>query len=283
MTGREGAEDVLRGLLDIADIEEVGAGHGVARKFRVSLSDGSLRFAKVFPAAFSSRKVDALGAIGRGRLSGYPVNRVRFVGNCGNSRFGVCISDWLDSSLCFADLYLSGSEGHLPTDMLREFGRRLRRMHAGSAVRYRSSEALISQMDIRQSRIVELGRPIPAELDERVRKAKAYLASHPRDEVSLLHGDVHPGNMFVADGKILLVDFEAAQYADRLFDMANLYVHLSYLGGPMELFDAVADGYNEASGGELDADIERFRHVAVLAELGMVESAARGKKPSWWY
>lgn len=264
-----------------ASLSPLVLGHGRALKFAVSFADGRRAFAKVYPKPLSSslrRALDAARAL-EGR--GFPLNRIYDLYDSALLGRGVELSEWLGQETCLSDVLASGQLDALMGD-LRAFGRRLREMHAASALTIDVSPAVVRQIELAASAAEVVEGGLSPRLRTAARSSIEYLGRHPREETCLLHGDIHPGNMFLGSDGVTLVDFEACQYGDRLYDLANLLVHLEYLGGPRELFDAVAEGYMDASEGGLGEDAERFGHVKTLAELRMNAFRAFGGIPEWW-
>ncbi len=59
--------------------------------------------------------------------------------------------------------------------------------------------------------------------DECFQKVKALVESIP-DSLTLLHGDVNPGNFMMADGELMLIDMDTMCTGDPIFELATLFV-----------------------------------------------------------
>lgn len=265
----------------IASISEIDRGHGKAAKYRLTLSDGSRFFLKVFPGYLPDRKIESMRLLSELAKQGSPVNEAIDYFNDATLRSCVGVSRWIDAP-CVADCILLQNESS-PSPMICErFGRELRSMHRAFRLPIDASQELIKQAKM-DMKALKTYRAVDDALREKVGLAIRYLSSHPRRGVSLLHGDLHPGNMFLAGDRILAVDFEAAQFGDRLLDLANLSVHLGYSLEERSFFHSICRGYNVQEGDSLKGDLERFPHICTIAFVRMHRFRVEMGEPSGWY
>ncbi len=98
-------------------------------------------------------------------------------------------------------------------------------------------------------------------LERAVDEHLPLLASIPRGAV-LCHGDVHPGNVLVADTGPLLIDWDLLCVANPAWDHAMLTTYAERWGGPAGTYEAFAEGY-----GRSFADDPLTRAVGVLRNV----------------
>jgi aminoglycoside phosphotransferase (APT) family kinase protein len=80
---------------------------------------------------------------------------------------------------------------------------------------------------------------------------------------TVCHGDVHPGNVLVADDGPLLIDWDLMCVAAPAWDHAMLTTYSARWGGPPGVYEAFAAGYGTSfEDDELTQTIAKLRNVA---------------------
>jgi glycosyltransferase involved in cell wall biosynthesis/tRNA A-37 threonylcarbamoyl transferase component Bud32 len=131
-------------------------------------------------------------------------------------------------------------------------------------------------------------RPYRAEIAERLRALESRLADKAFQVVGR-HGDYWPGNIFIDDDRVEVIDFEGYREGLPLEDVAQFLVHLElYLGYPLlsnmrrRLRAAFLDSY-VAFGGQIDDDaLQLFTLGTALQFLARVRRPTRGVIRDWW-
>ena len=131
-------------------------------------------------------------------------------------------------------------------------------------------------------------RPYRGKISDRLRTLEARVAETPMPVVGC-HGDYWPGNIFVDDNRVEVIDFEGYREGLPLQDVAQFLVHLDlYLAYPLlgrvrrKLRAAFLDSY-AAFGGQIDDDAMRlFTLSTALQFLARVRRPARGVVRGWW-
>lgn len=265
--------------LVVSALEPINRGHSGRPKFHARLSDEREAFVKVQPTPFAGAQLDALHEIDVQTAQGAPFNKVVCLFNDPESAVGVLATEWLDPSACFADRFLRTPGTPLPIRALERFGRDLCRLHRATSMTYRITDAELADIDRQTAWAVQAGA-VDNLARERIDAARAYLTEHRTITTGLLHGDLHPGNLFMAGERIVAIDFEDGYWGATLRDLAILQ---AYTHGAPAIFEAVRQGYMDELGEVTPAVIELYRHTVSLVTLLFALRRARWGKPDWWY
>jgi aminoglycoside phosphotransferase (APT) family kinase protein len=110
-------------------------------------------------------------------------------------------------------------------------------------------------------------------------RIRALRRRYYESRLALVHGDVQPANILLADGAPKLIDAEIAHVGDPAFDVGTLLAHLRLnlriRGGDLlgRAEQALVDGYREGKG--LEEDVTRARGYAAVEMLRRTIGAAR--------
>ncbi len=264
---------------DPSSLERITCGNSGKPKFRARLSSGQSVFVKIQPTPFTKAQATVLCEIDSQTKMGTPFNRIICFFNEPAQNIGVLVTEWLDPASCFANQFLSEKQKPLPFQELEKLGHALCRLHVTTSTAYDITNADLERLACQEARAAKLGL-----LDEsahmRISNARAYLKAHRTIAKSLLHGDLHPGNLFMTNEGIVAVDFENAYHGAVLRDLAILQ---AYTRNIPELFGAVKRGYLSELGKPSSELIELYHHTAALVELLFALRQAKWGKPHWWY
>jgi Phosphotransferase enzyme family len=105
-------------------------------------------------------------------------------------------------------------------------------------------------------------------------------AAHPATRaLSLIHGDFHPDQIWVHQGRIVLFDFDEFTLGDPMEDVAEFVIKLAQLGSPPKLMDAFIQAYALAAPHRFDA-LSLAWHQTVQSLL-QASRAFVYQKPGW--
>jgi colanic acid/amylovoran biosynthesis glycosyltransferase len=131
-------------------------------------------------------------------------------------------------------------------------------------------------------------RPYRAAIAERLRTLESRVAEKSFPVVGR-HGDYWPGNIYIDDDRVEVIDFEGYREGLPLEDVAQFLIHLDlYFAYPMlsnmrrRLRAAFLDSY-AAFGGQLDQDaLQLFTIATALQSLARVRRATQGVLRNYW-
>jgi aminoglycoside phosphotransferase (APT) family kinase protein len=107
----------------------------------------------------------------------------------------------------------------------------------------RSAAHWVAEARRRQKKI---GRADPA-LAARVARVADAIGAHAKHQatrpLSLIHGDFHPGQIWVREGRVVLFDFDEFTLGDPMEDLAALVLRLEQAGTSPELSLALVKQY----------------------------------------
>jgi aminoglycoside phosphotransferase (APT) family kinase protein len=109
-----------------------------------------------------------------------------------------------------------------------------------------------------------------------------WLARHaPRSvpDLSLVHGDIGPGNMIYADGRVrALIDWEIAHLGDPMEDLAALSVR--DMATPVGDFSTRLEQYAAAGGAQVDlARLRYYRALVLIRNSLLIQLTLAGSSP----
>jgi aminoglycoside phosphotransferase len=105
-------------------------------------------------------------------------------------------------------------------------------------------------------------------------------AAHPSTRaLSLIHGDFHPDQIWVHNGRIVLFDFDEFTHGDPMEDVAEFVVKLQQLGAAPNLTQAFTEAYATAAPQRFDAHSLAW-HLTVQSLL-QAGRAFNYQKPGW--
>lgn len=131
-------------------------------------------------------------------------------------------------------------------------------------------------------REVKIGRaaPVLAERVARVANAIETHAAHPATRaLSLIHGDWHPDQCWVHDGRIVLFDFDEFTLGDPMEDIAAFVTKLPPGHAGSALADTLIEHYAAAAPGRFDASALAW-HLTVQSLL-QTSRAFVYQQPGW--
>lgn len=265
--------------LVVCALEPINRGHSGRPKFHAHLSDGHEVFVKVQLTPLTNAQLDVLQEIDVQTAHRAPFNKIICFFNDPEPAVGVLATEWLDPSTCFADRFLRTPGMPLPIHALEQFGRDLCRLHRTTGTTHRITDGELTNIDRQTTRAVQAGA-IDNLTRKRIGAARAYLAQHRTISISLLHGDLHPGNLFMLNKRIVAIDFEDGYWGATLRDLAILQ---AYTRDTPMIFEAVQRGYTNELGEVTPAVIELYRHTASLVALLFALRRLQWGKPNWWY
>ena len=85
-----------------------------------------------------------------------------------------------------------------------------------------SPDEVPSAKDRYISRLADFAGYLPAEVHEKL----AYLLHSMPDDFHALHGDIHPKNVMISGGELLVIDLSSLSSGNRVFDFAVLFMNL---------------------------------------------------------
>jgi Ser/Thr protein kinase RdoA (MazF antagonist) len=194
--------------------------------------DGVLRF---YPRAELARAV-AAHAIARSR------GRLRVARTLGSyARYGTMMTEWLDGERI--DLRVPGS--------LAAVGEALAELHRQGQGAALSGPTYLQRLSAMIPAIAALAPELRSEAEALVDR----LCDRLRDAstTTLVHGDLHPGQVVVDGESIGLIDLDRITLADGRYDLGNLIAHTerdALIGDdgidPVQLRDGLLEGYRSA-------------------------------------
>ena len=97
--------------------------------------------------------------------------------------------------------------------------------------------------------------------------------------LSLIHGDFHPEQIWLHEGRVVLFDFDEFTLGDPMEDLATFMLKLAQAGVAAELVSAWVDEYAASAPRRFDARSLRW-HLAVQS-LVQASRAFVFQKPGW--
>ncbi|CAD5373921.1 Putative aminoglycoside phosphotransferase [Rubrivivax sp. A210] len=124
---------------------------------------------------------------------------------------------------------------------------------------------------------------IKPELAERTARIAATLTAHAarpaQRPLSLIHGDCHPDQMWVHEGRIVLFDFDEFTLGDPMEDLASFVLKLEQAEQPEALGRALVRAYAAAAPRRFDAQALAW-HLAIQSLL-QVSRTFIYQRPGW--
>lgn len=143
----------------------------------------------------------------------------------------------------------------------------------------RSAAHWLAEVRRRQNKIARVNPTLAARaqhLASAIEQHAAYAATRP---LSLIHGDCHPDQFWVHDGRIVLFDFDEFTLGDPMEDLAEFVLKLEQRGAVPRLASAFIDAYAAAAPQRFDAPSLAW-HLAIQSLL-QVSRAFIYQQPSW--
>lgn len=180
---------------------------------------------------------------------------------------------------------LDDPAGPAPDAAFAAIGAALARLHALDLVEpaVRSTAFWLTEM---QRRIRKISRAAP-HLAARVASIGATLEhaarSLPTPALGLIHGDFHPGQVWLAEGRVVFFDFDEFALGNPMEDLAEFIVKLEQVAQPAKRCErqisALIDGYRYAAPQRFDADwLQWYRTLQTLLQASR---AFVYQEPGW--
>lgn len=169
-------------------------------------------------------------------------------------------------------------------DLLGRVAEALARLHGAplapsAAAVPRSATHWLAEARRRQNKIARTD-PALAERAQRVAGAIEQHAAHAAARpLSLIHGDCHPDQFWVHDGRIVLFDFDEFTLGDPMEDVAAFVLKLEQAGAAPALAPAFIGGYAAAAPQRFDAQALAW-HLAIQSLL-QTSRAFIYQQPGW--
>jgi aminoglycoside phosphotransferase (APT) family kinase protein len=143
----------------------------------------------------------------------------------------------------------------------------------------RSAEHWLAEVGRRQRKIDR----IDASLAPRVARIAAAIEAHAERECrrpcTLIHGDFHPDQIWVHDGRIVLFDFDEFTLGDPMEDLAEFVLKLEQLGARPALVSALVARYAAAAPQRFDRASLHW-HLAIQSLLQSTRAFIY-QQPGW--
>ena len=111
----------------------------------------------------------------------------------------------------------------------------------------------------------------------------AMLASLGRDPsaYSMIHADMHPGNILVNDGRLTVIDFDDAGFGWHRYDIATVLTYWQTKPNAAEIERAFIAGYRGVRrlGEEVVSQLPTFRLIRWMAAIGWFHERPELKRP----
>lgn len=165
-------------------------------------------------------------------------------------------------------------DGHVDPDVARSVGSMLRQIHGVLATPHQrqrfDNQSLF--VGLRLEPYIERTAARHVDLEPHL---SSLVGSFEGASSTVIHGDVSPKNILVADGRVVLVDAECATWGDPAFDLAFCLTHLCAKGVHLERHratlhasaSALIDGYSLHEDDELSARVARWLPALLLARV----------------
>jgi aminoglycoside phosphotransferase (APT) family kinase protein len=131
-------------------------------------------------------------------------------------------------------------------------------------------------------RQTKIGRANPALAARAARVADAIEAHAPRQAarpLGLIHGDFHPDQIWIHEGRVVLFDFDEFTWGDPMEDLASFVLKLQQAGMDDELCAAFTQHYAECAPARFDR-LSLDWHLA-LQGLMQTSRAFVFQQPGW--
>ncbi len=131
-------------------------------------------------------------------------------------------------------------------------------------------------------RAKKIGRALPAVValvDQVVDLLTAHAGCHEAATLGLIHGDFHPGQLWIAAGRVVLFDFDEFCIGDPMEDLATLLVKLDDRAECGMLAESVRDAYRVVEPRRYCA--RRLRWFMALQHLLLASRAFVFQVPGW--
>ena len=175
-------------------------------------------------------------------------------------------------------------DGDADEVVAREVGRRLARVHAGTARRDEVAAAFPTDAIFHDIRVEPYLLATAQAHPEHAQALQRLARRTASTTLALVHGDVSPKNILVGPAGPVFLDAECAWYGDPAFDLAFCLNHMllkclwtpSAANGFLACFDALAEAYVEEVVWEPRRELEA-RAAALLP--GLLLARVDGKSP----
>lgn len=114
-----------------------------------------------------------------------------------------------------------------------------------------------------------------------MRRWLARLGKEPSD-YSLIHADMHPGNILVNGDRLTVIDFDDAGFGWHLYDIAVVLTYWQSKPNAEAIERAFLDGYRAVRplSDQAEAAIPIFRLIRVMASIGWFHQRPELKRPA---
>ena len=172
--------------------------------------------------------------------------------------------------------------------LLRRVARALALLHAAplapsAKATTRSAAHWLAEARRRQTKISRAHPALAARAAAVVTLLAAHAEQHAEHQaerpLSLIHGDFHPEQIWLHEGRVVLFDFDEFTLGDPMEDLATFMLKLAQAGVAAELVSAWVDEYAVCAPRRFDARSLRW-HLAVQS-LVQASRAFVFQKPGW--
>lgn len=117
------------------------------------------------------------------------------------------------------------------------------------------------------------------------RRLHSLLAKPQKVKLGFVHGDFHPAQVIVNNGRYWFIDFGKSHYGDCVADLGNFFAQLAHMRlkklieSEIQLQRKCIEAYERASDSKISFDSFNFWKAAGLIELGAKQF--RGLRPMW--
>ena len=179
---------------------------------------------------------------------------------------------------------LQSLAAHDAAALMRRAARALALLHAAplapsANAKTRSAAHWLAEARRRQTKISRAHPALAARAARVVTLIAAQVEHQAKRPLSLIHGDFHPEQIWVHEGRIVLFDFDEFTLGDPMEDLATFMLKLEQAGVAPELVSALVDEYAASAPRRFDARSLRW-HLAVQS-LVQASRAFVFQKPGW--
>lgn len=143
----------------------------------------------------------------------------------------------------------------------------------------RSAAHWLAEVRRRQDKIARIDPTLAARAQRLAGTIQQHAAHAATRSLSLIHGDCHPDQFWVHDGRIVLFDFDEFALGDPMEDLAEFELKLEQAGAAPALVSAFIDSYAAAAPHRFDAPSLAW-HLAIQSLL-QVSRAFIYQQPGW--
>lgn len=155
--------------------------------------------------------------------------------------------------------------------LMRRVARALALLHAAplapsAGAVQRSVAHWLAEVRRRQNKIGRIDAALAARAAAIAAAIEAHAARPAARPLSLIHGDCHPDQVWVHDGRVVLFDFDEFTLGDPMEDLAEFVLKLEDAGAPHGLASRLVDEYATAAPHRFDARTLAW-HLAIQSLL----------------